>query len=74
MVLEYSGDDEQTSRRNQSISSAARQQSGRLVSLGRRSPGMREKREQADTLIYRLLGVPLVPRHGSRILRRSRHG
>ena len=50
---------------------AARRQSRRLVSLGRRRALGRARERQADPAVDRLLGVPLVPRDGARVVRGS---
>src|SRR2546429_6475811 len=51
------------------VPAPARQQSGRLVSVGRRGPGARPRRGQADPFVGRLLGVSLVSRDGARVVR-----
>ena len=57
--------------RDQSLSAAARRQSGRLVPMGRRSAAARARAEQTHPAFGRLLGVSLVPRDGARVLRGS---
>src|SRR3712207_6105236 len=47
----------------------AREESGRLVRLGRRGLRARPRGGQADPPLRRLRGLPLVPRHGARVLR-----
>ncbi len=55
--------------RNQPLPAPARRQSGRLVSLGRGGAGARAPAAPADPAVDRLRRLPLVPRHGARILR-----
>src|SRR4029079_15542605 len=50
------------------VSPAARGESRRLVSLGRRSARAGADPEQTDPAFRRLLGMPLVPRHGPRVV------
>ena len=57
----------------QSLSPSARRQPGRLVSVGQRRIRPRAPRGQAHLSLDRLLDVPLVPRHGARIVRERRH-
>ena len=56
-------------QRAESVPAPARAQSGGLVSVGRRGAGAGARREQADPALDRLLGVPLVPRDGARVVR-----
>ena len=44
-------------------------QPGGLVSVGRRGLRQGARREQADLPQHRLLDLPLVPRHGARVVR-----
>ena len=60
-------------RRDQPLPAPARAQPGRLVSLGPRGDRQGEGRGQADLPLDRLLGLPLVPRHGARELRGPGH-
>ena len=60
--------------RKVALSSAARAQSGRLVSVGRRSVRQSAPRKQTDLSLDRLLDLPLVPRHGARVVRERRDG
>ena len=55
--------------RDQPLPAAARRQPGRLVSLGRGGAGARQRGGPADPPLDRLLGLPLVPRDGARVLR-----
>src|SRR5262249_53018339 len=57
--------------REESVSSPARVQPGGLASLGRGRVRRRAPRGQADLSLHRLLHLPLVPRHGARVLRGS---
>ena len=50
------------------LSAAARAQSGRLVSLGRRGAGQGQAREEADLSLDRLFELLLVPRDGARVV------
>src|SRR6266571_5188137 len=54
---------------NQSLSPAARGESRRLASLGRRGALPRARGGQADPALGRIFRLPLVPRHGARVLR-----
>ena len=60
-------------RRDQPVPPAARAQSRRLVSLGRRGVRPRPRGGQADPPLDRLLGLSLVPRHGARVVRERGH-
>src|SRR5579863_806872 len=60
--------------RNESLPPAACRQSSRLVPLGARGAGARPYRRPADSAERRIRGLPLVPRDGARIVRRSGHG
>ena len=63
----------QSSRaRAQSVSSAAREQSGGLVPVGRRGVRAGAARREADLSVDRLLDLPLVPRDGARVVRGRR--
>src|SRR5678810_1285244 len=55
---------ESTGRRDEPVPPAARAQPGRLAPLGTGSPRGGQGRGQADLPLDRVLGVPLVPRHG----------
>src|SRR5690606_35153867 len=57
--------------RDESVPAAARGQPGRLVPVGRRGARARPGFRPPDPAVDRLLGVPLVPRDGARILRGS---
>src|SRR5262249_31787266 len=56
--------------REEPVSSPARPQSGGLATLGQRSVRRSEEAKQADFSFYRLFHLPLVPRHGARIVRK----
>ena len=58
--------------RDEPVPAAARGQPRRLVSLGRGGAGQGARRGQADPGQHRLLGLPLVPRHGARVVRERR--
>ena len=51
------------------VPAPARGQSGRLVRVGRRGVRAGARRGQADPALDRLRRVPLVPRHGARVVR-----
>ena len=55
--------------RDQPLSSPARGQSGRLVPVGEEALERARAREPAHPLVHRLLRLPLVPRHGPRVVR-----
>ena len=59
-------------RRDEPVPAPARRQPGRLVPVGRGGVRARARRGQADLALDRLLGLPLVPRDGARVVRRSR--
>ena len=61
-------------QRDEPVPPPARGQPGRLVPVGR--GGVREgaRRGQADPALDRLLGLPLVPRDGARVVRERRDG
>jgi hypothetical protein len=59
--------------RDQSLSAAAREQPGGLVSVGRRSARRGKAGRQTDFSVDRLQRVPLVPRDGARELRGRNH-
>ncbi len=59
--------------RNQPLPASAHGQSRGLVSLGTGGAGARRGRGQADPAQRGLFGVPLVPRDGARVVRRSRY-
>ena len=65
----HASQDQPPGRRDQPLPAPARDQPGRLVSLGTGGAGQGQGREQADLPVDRLLGLPLVPRHGARELR-----
>ena len=56
-------------RRDQSVPAAACEQPGRLVPVGARCAGAGEAPRSPDLPVDRLRGVPLVPRHGARVVR-----
>ncbi len=56
--------------RSEPVPPPARAQPGQLVPVGRRGVRARETRGQADLPLGRLLDLPLVPRHGGRVVRR----
>src|SRR6266540_3796494 len=58
-------------RPDQPLPPPARSQPGRLVTVGARSARTSEAGGQADPALDRLRGLPLVPRHGPRIVRGS---
>ena len=58
--------------RDQPLPAPAQRQPGRLVPVGRRGPGPRPRARPADPALGRLLGLPLVPRDGARVLRGPR--
>ena len=60
-------------RRDQPLPAPARRQPGRLVPVGRRGVRPGPGRGPAGPAVGRLLGLPLVPRHGPRVLRGRRH-
>ena len=61
--------DEPTRGCDEPLPAAARRQPGRLAPVGRGSARARQTREQADPAVDRILGLPLVPRDGARVLR-----
>ena len=63
---------EPTGRRDLAVPPPAPRQSGRLVSVGRRGVRRRRAAQCADPAVGRLLGLPLVPRDGARVLRGRR--
>ena len=56
-------------RRDEPVPAPARPQPGRLVPVGRRCAGPREAARSADLPLDRLRRLPLVPRHGARVVR-----
>ena len=63
-------DDAQPTRRgDEPVPAAAREQPGGLVPVGSGRPGPREAPRSPDLPEHRLRRVPLVPRHGARIVR-----
>ena len=56
-------------RRDEPVPPPARPQPGRLVSLGTGGAGARAAPGPADLPLDRLRGLPLVPRHGARVVR-----
>ena len=56
-------------RRDLPVPAPARRQPGRLVPVGRGGLRARARRGQAAARLDRLLGLPLVPRDGARVLR-----
>jgi hypothetical protein len=65
----------QSSRgRNQPVPQAARGQSRRLVSVGRGGDRAGAAGEQAHSVVGRIFRLPLVPRHGARVVRGPRDG
>src|SRR2546430_2897071 len=65
--------DEPARGRDLAVPAPARRESGGLVSLGRGGPRARSRRGQTHPALDRLRGLPLVPRHGSRIVRSEEH-
>ncbi len=65
----YSHAHQQVDSGEESISAAARAQSGGLVSLGRGGVRKGPPGGQADLPFHRLLDLPLVPRDGARVVR-----
>src|SRR5581483_8050147 len=61
-------------RRDESLPAPAPGQPRRLVPVGRGGVLPRHSRGQAHPAVDRVLGVPLVPRDGARVVRGSRHG
>ena len=61
------------SPRDQPVPAAARPQPRGLVSVGRGGAGAGARPRPADPAVDRLLRVPLVPRHGTRVVRGRRH-
>src|SRR5262249_37420965 len=59
---------QKTHSREVTVSAPARAQSGGLVSLGERSFRESEEGEQANLSLNRVLDLPLVPRHGARVI------
>ena len=59
--------------RDQPVPAAARGQPRRLAAVGSGSARPRAPRGQADPALHRLLRLPLVPRHGARIVRGRGH-
>jgi alpha-mannosidase len=55
------------------LSAAARRQSGELAPVGCGGARRGRRNRQAHPALYRLCRLPLVSRHGARILRGSRH-
>src|SRR6478609_7703882 len=62
-----------TRERDLAVSTPARRQSRRLVSVGRRGADARARRGQADPALGRLLGLSLVSRDGARVVRGRGH-
>ena len=60
---------EPSRRRDLAVPAPASRQSGRLVPVGRRGLRRRSRARRADPAVGRLLGVPLVPRDGARVVR-----
>ncbi len=56
-------------RRAEPLPQATRPQPGGVVPVGRGGLGQSEGRGQADLPLDRVRGVPLVPRHGARVVR-----
>ena len=56
-------------RRDEPVPPPAPVQPGRLVPVGRGGAGAGAPRGQAGPALGRLLGLPLVPRHGARVVR-----
>ena len=63
------GDGEPARGRDLALPAPARRQSRRLVPVGRRGVRARRARGPPDLPLDRLLGLPLVPRDGPRVLR-----
>ena len=59
-------------RRDLAVPAPARGEPGRLVPVGRGGARARPRRGQAAARLDRLLGLPLVPRDGARVLRERR--
>ncbi len=68
-----SGDAQPPRERDQSVPAPAREQPGRLVPVGPRCAGPGQAPGPADLPVDRLRGVPLVPRHGARVVRGRPH-
>ena len=64
---------EPTRGRDEPLPAAARAQSGRLVPVGTGGPGACPGRGSAHLPLDRLRRVPLVPRHGARVVRGRGH-
>ena len=60
-------------RRDQPLPAPARGQPRRLVAVGRRGVRRGDAARPPGAPVDRLLGLPLVPRHGPRVLRGRRH-
>ena len=60
--------------RNLALPAAACRQPGALAPLGAGGAGGGERGKQADPALYRLRRLPLVPRHGARVVRGSGDG
>ena len=60
-------------RRDEPVPAPARPQPGRLVPVGRRRARPGEAARPADLPLDRLRGLPLVPRHGARVVRGRGH-
>ena len=58
-------------RRDEPVPAPARAQPGRLVSVGPGGARAGAQRGSADLPLDRLLGLPLVPRHGARVASRT---
>ena len=59
---------------DQSVPAPAREQPGRLVPVGSRCAGPGQDPRSADLPVDRLCRVPLVPRHGARVVRGRAYG
>src|SRR5262249_5024329 len=62
-----------TRRRVLPLPAPARDEPGGVVPMGRGGPPARSRRAEAHPPLRRLLGLPLVPRHGPRVLRGPGH-
>ena len=62
-----------TCQREESLPAAARPQPGGLVPVGAGSVRKGPPRRQAHLPFHRLLHLPLVPRHGARVVRERSH-
>ena len=65
-------DAQRTGARDQPVPPPAPRQPGRLAAVGRRGPEPRARARPAAARVDRLLELPLVPRHGARVLRGRR--